>query len=283
MYIHVDDQSSLDRERLTGLGAIVIPLAESYRTRWGSYALVRATLKLLACATREKYDRYVLISGGDLPLHCKSVLKERLAAREIVMSCWHELSASKISASRQLRNDVFKRHYLDFSLLNPRTDPFGHWWLDKCWRQVVKGMNTLVAGIPIPARLETHGTYYRGPQFWALSHDVVQFLFGEIGRNPEKYHQRFRLMYAPDEVIFQTLLMHSSYREQIKWVQRKNDTCHGIQFINYHRSGAYLCRDDIPELSASSALFARKVDPKKNPDVISHFFDKIDSSGLPKV
>lgn len=83
LFIHIDRRSDLNRERLRDIGAHVLDKQVSFETRWAGFALVEATLKLMKLAADLGYDRYVLVSGSDIPIKNKLKLKNSLSESEI--------------------------------------------------------------------------------------------------------------------------------------------------------------------------------------------------------
>jgi hypothetical protein len=70
VYIHIDKRSSLKIYTQEN-----IFVYKKYKTYWGSFNQIIATLYLLKKAHRKKYDRYILISGQELPIKTNTEIK----------------------------------------------------------------------------------------------------------------------------------------------------------------------------------------------------------------
>jgi Core-2/I-Branching enzyme len=282
-FVHADARSQIDRDALRREGARVITKARSLATLWGSFAIVEATLRLMKAAAEEGFDRYVLISGLDLPIKTKQQLKDRLAEDEVFMCVWSSASRREKGNWRWTWQAVYKRHHYQCPLLNPRFDPFGQWMLDKSWRQFVKLLDAAVKIVPVSAAQDTHERYFRGSQWWALSHGAVRCLLAAASRNWSTFVRRFAVMHAPDEVFFQTLLMDTRYSSQIAKVRAYRDALYALHDLrglwDRKRRGGWLLPADIPRLSASPGLFTRKVHPIKSKAVLEALFGGV---GLPE-
>lgn len=62
-YVHIDKRCSLKINESENVFVFM-----KYKTYWGSFNLVIATLFLLRKAFKKGYERYILISGQDLPI-----------------------------------------------------------------------------------------------------------------------------------------------------------------------------------------------------------------------
>lgn len=276
IFFHVDKKSMLDKGELINKGAYVLPDHMSYTANWGGGSLVKATINLLEVAAKKNYDRYILISGVDLPIKDKETLKKTLELKSIWMTCWSSYNRAAPVDDKKAWKGIYGLHFNDFKLLNLRTNPFGQYYLDKLWRQFIKINVKIVSAFNVPEYLDTHKVYYKGSQWWGMNNEAAKYVLDEIKRNEKKYMRRFMLMHAPDEVMFQTILMHSSYANEIEFVEKNNTCLHGLHYINWaqaskRRDGLRLLDEDLPELLSTEACFARKVDPIKNRKMIDSF------------
>ena len=77
----------------------------------------------------------------------------------------------------------------------------------------------------------------------------------------------FKLTWAPDEIIFQTILYNSIFRHSLV-----NNNLRYIDWSEGKASPKTLTEHDLPKLLDSDALFARKFNPQTHPEIL----DKLD-------
>ena len=64
IYVHIDRKAKIGH----GFDSERVFACSKYRVYWGSYNQIRATLFIMKEAAKRSYDRYMIISGEDLPL-----------------------------------------------------------------------------------------------------------------------------------------------------------------------------------------------------------------------
>jgi hypothetical protein len=105
----------------------------------------------------------------------------------------------------------------------------------------------------LPNDLEPYG----GSQWFCLPREMVNYITDFIRTNP-KICKFFRRTLIPDEMFFQTVLMNSSFKAQVK-----NDN---LRYINFEEGESghpkYLTAADFNKFMDSGKLFARKFNAK---------------------
>lgn len=110
-------------------------------------------------------------------------------------------------------------------------------------------------------------TPYHGSMYWSLTADCVHFILEFLDANPG-YLDIHQHVFAPDEILFHSLLKHSPFAEAITH-DFEQGTCtdnlhHGNHYIDWagRHQREYLTLDerDFEDLLESEALFARKFD-----------------------
>ena len=75
VFVHLDDRSNMQVSDFSEFNRTRV--IKKFRTTWGSLGIVRATLELFTLASSGgRYDRFVLISGQDVPLKTNKELIE---------------------------------------------------------------------------------------------------------------------------------------------------------------------------------------------------------------
>ena len=70
IFVHIDQRSSL---KIRESGNVFV--YKKHKVYWGSFNQIMATLYLLKKAFKKGYDRYILISGQDLPIKTNEEIK----------------------------------------------------------------------------------------------------------------------------------------------------------------------------------------------------------------
>lgn len=112
---------------------------------------------------------------------------------------------------------------------------------------------------------------YGGEAHFAFPVEVIRYMLNFIKDNP-KFLNFFKHTYMPDEVIFQTLIMNSPFKNMV--------INNPLKYIDWSKPEAglpaILKEEDFDKLSNSKMLFARKFDINTDSSVL----DLIDSKLL---
>jgi hypothetical protein len=123
---------------------------------------------------------------------------------------------------------------------------------------------------------------YGGYGLFCLPKDVVQYILNFIEQKPS-VKAFFKRTAIPDEILFQTILMNSSYRSRIVNDNRRYLDCN--QGIN-SQGGSYgpkiLTKDDFEKMKKSNKLFARKFDPSVDSEVLNIIDQYIEETEVSK-
>jgi hypothetical protein len=106
---------------------------------------------------------------------------------------------------------------------------------------------------------------FHGSAHWCLSRRCLEYV---IAYDPRAI-KFFRWSSSPDEALFQTILMSSPLATTVV-----NDDLRYVDWSEGGPSPRVLTSYDLDRLLASHCLFARKFDPRVDPDII----DSLDAS-----
>ena len=100
-----------------------------------------------------------------------------------------------------------------------------------------------------------------GSQWWVLHSNAINYIIEYLAQNPQVLNF-FKYTWAPDELLFQTILYGSPLVKDIKSLS--------LWYIDWNTNGPpkTLDSDDIDTLLQSKALLARKFDKNKSLDLI---------------
>jgi hypothetical protein len=246
VFVHVDAKAALDdfAEALRGLQRVQMS-PQPLPIWWGGFNMVAATLHLCRAALDAGAERLVLLSGADFPIkqmhHVESDLSKPLDRIEMLTLPNQNLGTDGGVGRFRLvhRVDACSRVRLPPFLLPALHRTLAPWLK----RQPPMGLVPIV-----------------GSQWWALQAETVRAVIDFFDHHlaVERY---FRGCGVPDESLFQTLIHHLCAA-----VPR---TGHGRLIIWDRHPMPYVFRlQDWDELMASDALFARKFDFERDPELM---------------
>lgn len=255
-FVHVDaraDERPFRAAAMAAMAAAFVPDNRRMAIHWCGFSMVEATFRLLEMAFGDGADRFVLLSGADYPVQPPALIRARLEQDQ------------------------------EFIQIDRRLDPLGEDQFDRCANRVFAGNSALTnprTGNPrlvhlierVTARLpqRTYGLpIYYGASWWALTRPMVADIL-RIRRDKPTAISWFRFSRSPDEMVFQTLVKASSRADRVAFdatvlgfVPRPHQAA--LHYACWDRPNPALPRiveeQDLDEIIASEALFARKIDP----------------------
>ncbi|MDR3411106.1 MAG: beta-1,6-N-acetylglucosaminyltransferase [Formivibrio sp.] len=241
LYLHID--ANTPREIFSAMQTAVantkLPATWIQRQpcRWGGFSLVDATLRLIRTALDDGCDWLILLSGQDYPLHPHTAITEKLT----------QSGAAGFIDMRNLTQFDVRYRYEAFHCERLNGNSAGR-LLQKLQRTI--NHYGLRRRLPHPLR-EVHA----GSQWWMLSAPACRWLLDFCAAYPQVV-RFFRRTLVPDEMFFQTLLWHSAFVDQLV-----ADPLRLIEWQDGAWSPRTFTEQDLAQLQASPALFARKFSP----------------------
>ena len=233
--IHIDAKANLDL--FSGIAAPSVSFTrDRAEVHWGDFSQVTATQILMreALASSDRYDRFVLLSGVDYPLHPPSYLNAfftRHARTQFMEMVTMPCAVTSKYLSR----------LTDFQPGPPRTA------LSALLRRVGRRLG-------IPARQRDYRKAlaglqpYAGATWWALTRDACEYV-ETFTREHLQLVEFFRNTVCPDEMFVHTILGNSRF---------KSDVQPGLTYADWSTNGAspaYLTLEHV-EMFRRSRLFA---------------------------
>ena len=262
IFIHIDKNSKGIRiqNMLECVKKSNIKVSRKYRVFWGNNSIALATLELLKEASRGQYSYYHVLSGADLPIKSKEEIWnffEKYAGKEFIHF-----------GTKQYQKDISCRynqyHFFSKQLGRKRDKKF---WVD---------METY--SLAIQRRLHIDRTkrvnydFYGGANWVSITNNLVQYIVQNIG----KYRSSFRFTQNSDELMFQTIVMDSSYKDNLYHPQFDNDYCACVRYIDWNRGTPYVFRSsEFEELMESECMFARKFDEKIDAEIVEKIYQHL--------
>lgn len=233
-YIHIDAKQHIEAFALLQNVPNVHFVQKRIKVIWGSFSMVQATLSAFEeiVASGIQYDYINLLSGQDYPLNEPSFIHQYLALHHgkqfmefySIYDTWQE-AIPRITKYHLVNYNMRGRHKLE---------------------QVI---NKLMPTRRMPKGLEPVGR----SQWFTITLPAVRYILHYLHDYPEVV-RFFKLTWAPDEFIFQTILYNSYFREDMV-----NDNLRYIDWSEAKASPKTLTIADITALEQSGCLFARKI------------------------
>lgn len=251
IFVHLDKKAELSEFLPLTASLHVVFISERVHVEWGAYSVVEATI----CGFRaivnsgEHFDYVNLMSGEDYPLKPPPKVHQffednagkNFMSFESIFFEWTE--AIPRLRKYHLTNYQFPGRYLSQKLLN----------------------------FMLPQRKMPQGLELMGRSQWmSLTLEVVRYILQFMDSRPEVV-RFFTFTWAPDEIIFQTILFNSPFRFSLV-----NDNLRYIDWSERLPSPKVLVSGDFKALRASDKLYARKFDLAKSSEIL----DRIDREML---
>lgn len=237
IYVHLDKRCSF-----TIPAAPEITAMKKHNVYWGHESIVRATLDLLELAHQKKYDRYLLISGQDMPLKPNCEIFDffyKNRSREF-------MEYDSFPAARWGERESWSR--VDY--YSPMRFP------DSIWLRLVNAVLTNIRKVQVkipPLRRNRLWNFYGGDQWFNLSGDCVDFLLSD--KFAKRLLQRMAYTRCSDEIFFQTAVLNSRFKENCV-----NTSLRYLRFGKGNANPDLLSKKDYEMAKKTDALFARKFD-----------------------
>lgn len=248
LFLHLDRRADADPfvEAIAGTRARELThlARRRFRSRWGAFALLDATLATLEQALQEaSFSHVCLLSGDSYPLVPPATLGgflERAGERSF-MFC------SDGSDEPPPDRSANERWHWSGDL---RRVTYRHYQLGDRQLHLPNRFLPRVPRLAPPADLRL----LQGSQWWTLSRRAARLAIETFVRRPS-LRRYFRRVQAPDEWAFQMVLGNSALSDTIV-----DDDLHFIRWREWHAQT--LTWTDLPRITASAKLFARKLDPQ---------------------
>ena len=246
VFIHVDAKTPFQEEQLTTL----IPNIDIHfihpriKVFWGHDSQVHATLALLQSAFHASthYDRFILLSGQDLPIKTNDRIFRFFDNNP------HEyLQYYKFPIKWWVYGGYDRMQVYNFpDILGP------------FWNKVNRRIQML---LPFRRPLPFDGALFAGCQWFNLTRGAVEYILQYV--QTTNILNSVRYSSCVDEIFFQSILLNSPFSDSCQ--------CDDLRYVDWELHGSNpktLDQSDWPKLHDSKALFARKFDQTHDPTII---------------
>jgi hypothetical protein len=249
IYIHLDKKTGIAPFEALLTGSNIHFITNRVKVYWGDYSIVQATINGFEeiLATGKPYDYIQLMSGQDYPLQHIDAFHAHLHNNPGKVFMHYE----SVEEQWQEAMPRIKNYYLS------------HLQLPKGTYQAEKIVNAVLPKRKLPDGIVAMGR----SQWFTASRESVAYIVDYIKK--ERWVTRFfKYSWAADEIIFQTILYNSPFREHMV-----NDNLLYLDWSKGEASPKVLTMADAPALQASGKFFARKF----NADIDCEILDFLDN------
>jgi hypothetical protein len=249
-YIHLDKKTDIAPFLFLAEMPRVFFVKKREKVYWGSYSIVQATLNGFEeiLDSDITYGYINLLSGQDYSLKSTQAIHDFFKQNQ-GKAFMHFLSVE--DEWQEAIPRITKYHLTDYNF------PGRH--------KVERWMSAIMPKRKFPLSLAPMGR----SQWFTIAPHFAAYILAYLKREP-KLAQFFKLTWAPDEMIFQTILYNSPLKSDMV-----NDNFRYIDWPAGKASPKTLTMADAGNLLASGKLFGRKF----SPDVDNEILDLLDKTG----
>jgi len=255
VFVHIDKKSSVCPEDIIDQNVYAYKELKVY---WGGYSQILAVQFLLEKAFKKGYDRYLLISGQDLPIK----------SNEQIIRFFYDNDKEYISIEEKVEKGTRQKGGLD------RVTKYWPNWFHRggsLWDKYLFSLQYFL--FAVYSKVSPRATkydFYKGPNWLNITHGCLEKIMKFLDDHPE-YIRRFKWTNCADEFFYQTIVM------QLENLQIENDSLRYIDWndIEYPK---VLRDEDYQKLTESHCLFARKFDANIDMEIINRVYRFITTS-----
>jgi hypothetical protein len=251
IFVHIDKKADEAPFRQLCAGKCTF-VADRETVYWGRFSIIQATLNLIkaACSTGH-FDYYCLLSGCDYPIKPVADFERYLSAN---------------------RKEFITHTPIDTLPLKRKRYTGFYFWENK--NEFQKKLNygfTKIQRVFYRRKPYKNRPLFFGAQWWTLSSEAIQYILDFLNKDPG-YNRYFKYTHCPDEMFFQTIIMHSPFAGNV--------VCNNLRCIHFIPGNAHpktWTMADKETLLASPAYFARKFDMAVDAQIISFLNHRLTS------
>lgn len=227
---------------------------------WASYSGICAVFELLKAAiSTGGYSYLHFMQGADFPIKRKSEIAdffEKNNGKEFIHfdPTWYEFGKYKVNPHHFLVNNRFYRRWKILRCISLGIAHIEKFFGYHRWNE----------------------TIYSGSAIWTITETFAEFLLDH-----EKFiKKKCKYTLAADEVVWQTLIMNTSFKNQIYHFEKNDGNLYFIDFAADKREGNSpytFMASDVQQLLTlpDSYLYARKFNEKRDYQVIEKLIEAL--------
>jgi hypothetical protein len=253
IYLHLDRATDITLESFAW--AKTVTTVKSRRTYWGSFKVTLAILDLLRQAHARGYDRYVLISGQDVPLVSNKEIVQ-FFSRNQQIDYLQSIPMSDSSVDATIER-ITRRYW---------QAPYRHAGLSRALYSVVEYALELGYRSFLQKKVLA-GEYYWGETWFGIRHSTATAILSYLEQTPE-FVRLFAGSRLAEESFLQTAVRRISSKTTLS-----DHLLTYTDWITGPEKPRVLEGIDLKRLTESGFLFARKVHPEKSKELLAVFYE----------
>lgn len=259
-YIHVDKKSNISNGILKNDHVFVLSNENCVNVLWGDISQVTATLKMIECAKKKKYDYYWLLSGQDFPIKSPKYIVEFLE-KDTNKNYINLFEGEKHKKTDFKRNEIYYCKFLRKRGLLSKL-------IKRLYIEITGGWEKTYPLFKRKSIENLQVNFFFGSSWWCLNGRTIEWMMKYIEKNPN-YVKFYRNTLCPDESFFQTLFMNSPFKDS------KMEYLTYVDWSSGKSNPRILTLEDKDNIFASDFLIARKFDAEIDEDIIEELEMKI--------
>lgn len=266
-YVHIDKRADIQTFNISYSNVTIIPAR--ILVQWGGYSQCRYQKSLIkACLSSGKdYDRVFFLSGLDYPYwsnHRIISFLESNSDKEYICG----MNVTDCMSPHKIREKITIYHYMrDLPLRNARLKRF----FSGSLRLIMK---TLPLRKKPYIMIDDYAmNVYMGSSWWCITGKCLKYVDHNVTKEIEQY---FKTSFAPDEMMIQTVVFNSPYRDKAINYNGPYPGLVGLtplHLIDYNGSIKVFKDSDMDEIKKKDKMFIRKTVT----GVSDSLLDKIDN------
>ena len=247
IYVHIDKKSKLDIKSFDN-----VRIYKKFKVHHGGVSQVITTLFLMKEALKNNYERYVFISGQDVPLKTN---------KEII-------NFFDLNKDKEFTSFVDIKYSEGF--FNEMSFRLNSYNFGKTYRKFLnRRVREVISNFPLIKRSTPENIYY-GSSWWNLTNNAVKYILDYVEKNPD-YLKRFNYTWGSDEFFFQSILMSSDFKDHcvndcLRYLVWNGGTPFDLKMKDY----------ESIKKNIGDNLFARKFDENIDNDIIDKLYEDLE-------
>ena len=269
VYVHIDKRCSVKINKISN-----VKVFKKYKTYHGSFNQIIATLFLLKEAFNKKHNRYLLISGQDIPIKSNQEIKdfflnnnsEYYYCQKLPRECWngnggYDRLTKYHNKKKYPRIDIVPKYSISLRLKRKLLHISSK--IDRKIFQVISKRNNR----------KIDYEFFGGSNWFNFSHLCVKKIFDFLNIDKE-YIKRYKWTSCADEIFYQTII------KRLDGINIINDDLRYVDWKNGPEYPKVLCVDDYERIIKSNKLFARKFDENIDNKIIEMIYKDIEIKAM---
>ena len=263
VFVHIDKKSNIDVKDLQLSNVYAF---KKFKVYWGSYNQIRATLFLFQQANKQHFERYIFISGSDVPLKSNKEIIEFFLQNNNEYLEFQQLPSPWWNGNGGFdRIDYFYTNNISRCKIN---------MFKKLYIKIINKIITPFMKRHKLSRRIKNIKYFGGTNWMDLTDNCVSQIIHFIENN-KWFLKKFRYTHCADEIFFQTIICNF-----INHISLENTL---LRYIDWESGPEYpkiLRTEDLKNILESNCLFARKFNSQIDNNIIDILYNKLEQNNL---